>query len=233
MCGTQPPAQSVHLPAIHWFLSNKTADKHSRASSGTEPCHWQEGEINEHPRGNQVWSCLFPKTCKNLGAGWLWMLDKASTWSAHSGKLLGPADRLLVVIHHHIFHGSEDKVSFWRFLKVKGLCRKTVISNGSKCNLKLWVFYFFWGLEPFAFPPFFLQKIPLVTHIPSYWEAGRCPKCSPTSRAAPTSLPSGGWVLLLWLLGRGRFVSRAELWASCPAAASASGAPPTMTPKVM
>lgn len=158
MCGTQPPAQSVHLPAIHWLLSNKTADKHSRASSGTEPCHWQEGEINEHPRGNQVWSCLFPKTCKNLGAGWLWTLDKASTWSAHSGKLLGPADRLFVVIHHHIFHGSEDKVSFWRFLKVKGLCRKTVISNGSKCTLKLWVFYFFWGLEPFAFPPFFFRK---------------------------------------------------------------------------
>lgn len=111
MCGTQPPAESVQLPAIHWLLSNKTADKHSRASSGTEPCHWQEGEINEHPRGNQVWSCLFPKTCKNLGASWLWMLDKASTWSAHSGKLLSPADYIFMVIHHHIFHGSEDKIS--------------------------------------------------------------------------------------------------------------------------
>jgi len=56
MLETEPSAGSVHLPAIHQFLSDKPADKHSRASSGTEPCHWQEGEINEHPRGNQVWS---------------------------------------------------------------------------------------------------------------------------------------------------------------------------------
>lgn len=53
----------------------------------------------------------FPKTCKNLGASWLWMLDKAWTWSAYSGKVLGPANRIFMIIHHHIFHGSEDKVS--------------------------------------------------------------------------------------------------------------------------
>lgn len=83
-----------------------------------------------------------------------------------------------------------------------------------------------------CFRPSFLQKIPLVTHFPSYWEAGRCPGCSLPSRAAPTSLPSVVWVLLLWLLSRGRFVSRAGLWASCPAAASPSGAPPVMAPKI-
>lgn len=126
MCVTQPPAGSVLLPAIHWFLSNKTADKHSRASSGTEPCHWQEGEINEHPRGNQVWSCLFLKTCKNVGASWIWMLDKASTWSAQSGKMLGPAGPIFMVIHHHIFHGSEDKVSLLKIPESE----KTVKENG-------------------------------------------------------------------------------------------------------
>lgn len=32
-------------------------------------------------------------------------------WSPYSGKLFGLADHIFMVIHHHIFHGSEDKVS--------------------------------------------------------------------------------------------------------------------------
>lgn len=111
MLGTPPPAGSVHLPAIHWFLSEETADKHSRTSSGSKPYHWQEGEINEHPRGNQVWSCLFPKTCKNLGASWLWMLDKASTWSAYSRKQSCPAEHTFTVIYLQVLCGPEHKVS--------------------------------------------------------------------------------------------------------------------------
>lgn len=54
------------------------------------------------------------------------MLDKASTWSAQSGKMLGPAGPIFMVIHHHIFHGSEDKVSLLKIPESE----KTVKENG-------------------------------------------------------------------------------------------------------
>lgn len=49
---------AVHLPAIHPLLSSTPADEHCKACPGTEPRHQQKGEINEYPRGNQVWSWL-------------------------------------------------------------------------------------------------------------------------------------------------------------------------------
>lgn len=122
------------------------------------------------------------------------------------------------------FMDQKIRYHFWRFLKVKRLWRKMVIFQWKSMQLKTMGVFLLLRLGAICFSPSFLQKIPLVTYIPSYWEAGRCPECSPTSRAAPTSLPSVGLVLLLWLLSRGRFVRWTELWASCPAAASASGA---------
>lgn len=211
MLGTQLPAGSVHLPAIHQFLS----DTHSSLTNKEQvqalsPASGRKVKWMSTPRGIKFDPdyCLFPKTCKSLGASWLWMLDKASTWSAYSGKQSCPAEHIFLVIHHHVFHGSEDKVSLlkWRFLKVEGLCRKRVIFQWKQMQLKTMGVLFLLRFGPICSPPCFSLEdssgYPYFK-LPRSW---KMPRAQPDCQGHPKSLPGSAWVRATVVLSGRRFV---------------------------
>lgn len=95
---------------------------------------------------------LFHEACRNLGASQLWMLDKASVWSAYSGK------------HSHaqqnIFSLSSLTMDFMdqriRHLFEEMIPEGEGIALGEgyfpqNATLNYWCFISFLGLAPFAF----------------------------------------------------------------------------------
>lgn len=152
---------------------------------------------------------LFHEACRNLSASQLWTLDEASTWSAYSGKhsraqqnIFSWSSLTMDLMDQRLRHlfGSDDS---WKWRDCSGLF-------STKCNLKLLVFYFFWGLAPFAF------SLSSPENSSAY----------PTLQLSSSqSLPGGT------LVGAAVTVlNEAELWASCPSAASPSTALPVRAP---
>lgn len=62
--------------------------------------------------------------------------------------------------HPSPFHGSEDKVLLlkWKFLKVKGLCRKTVVFQWKQIQLNTMGVLFLLSFVPTCFSPLFFRK---------------------------------------------------------------------------
>lgn len=124
-------------------------------------------------------------------------------------------------IRCHFWH--EDS---WRWKDCVG---KELFSDGSKCNLKLWVVYIFWGLVPFAFPPFFSRKFQRLPIFQPTEKLEDAQSAAWLPGPPPCLCPAVRGCVLLWLLSGGRFVSGAELWAPHPSASSASRALPIVT----
>lgn len=235
MLGTQLPAGSVHLPAIHQFLS----DTHSSLTNKEQvqalsPASGRKVKWMSTPRGIKFDPdyCLFPKTCKSLGASWLWMLDKASTWSAYSGKQSCPAEHIFLVIHHHVFHGSEDKVSLlkWRFLKVEGLCRKRVIFQWKQMQLKTMGVLFLLRFGPICSPPLLFSR--RFLRLPVFQATEKLEDApSATWLPGPPQISARQCVGARYSGAQRQKVCSAALRASCLSAASPLRALPIMTPK--
>lgn len=159
MCGSQPPPESVQLPAIHWFLSNKTADKHSRASSGTEPCHCRKVKSMSTPGRIKFDLVSFPKHAKT------WVQAGCECWIRPAHDLLTQGNcwaqqttysQSSITIY---FMDQKIRYHFWRFLKAKGLCRKTVIFQWKEMQLKtMGVLFLFEVWSHLLFPFFSLQN---------------------------------------------------------------------------
>lgn len=171
---------------------------------------------------------LFPETCKNLGASQLWMLGKASTWSAYSGKQSCPAEHIFVVIHHH---STDQKLRYyfwsensWRW---KDCEEKGLFSSGSKYNLRLQVFDFFWGLSPLASPLFrkFL-KLPMFQATKKVEDVQSTDWLPGPPHISAQRCVGAQCAAQWWPIGH-----RTEMWTSCPSAASMLRALPIMIAK--